>query len=108
MSLDTGGKNWIHFTQEIDLGGFEKFHSGCSSDSYILRLISDSKVHMEVKREEFFKSLLNKRVDELLTGARVFVARKDERSEWSHPAAGSRAYQGTLTQQSRPRTSGTL
>jgi hypothetical protein len=33
---------------------------------------------MGVKREEFFKSLLNKRADKLLTGARVFVGRKDE------------------------------
>ncbi len=28
------------------------------------------------------------------------------RNEWSHPAAGSAAYQGTLTQQSHPRTPG--
>ncbi len=28
MSLNTGNYEWIHFTQEIDLGGFEKIHSG--------------------------------------------------------------------------------
>ncbi len=36
---------------------------------------------MGVKKEEFFKSLLNKRedeLDELLTGARVLMAKKDE------------------------------
>jgi hypothetical protein len=33
---------------------------------------------MGVKKEEFFKSLLNKRADEPLTGAHVFKARKDE------------------------------
>jgi hypothetical protein len=58
MSLDTGDYEWIHFTPEIDLGGFEKIHSGWSSDSYILRSISDPRIHMGVKKEEFFKSLL--------------------------------------------------
>jgi hypothetical protein len=71
---------------EIDLGGFDKIHSGGSSDSYSLRSILDLKVHMGVKREEFFKFLLNKRSDELLTGARVFVARKDE--ERVEPSGG--------------------
>ena len=33
---------------------------------------------MGVKREEFFKSLLNKHADALLTGARIFVTRMDE------------------------------
>jgi hypothetical protein len=46
--------------------------------SYILCFISDPRVQMAVKRDEFFKSLLNKRADELLTGARIFVARMDE------------------------------
>ncbi len=71
MSLDTGEYNWIHFTLEMDLSEFEKIHSGSLSDSYILRSILDPKLHMGVTREEFFKSLLNKRVEELLTGARV-------------------------------------
>jgi hypothetical protein len=101
MSLDTGEYNWIHFTPKIDLGGFEKIHSGGSSDSYILHSISGPKVHMGVKREEFFKSLLNKRADELLTGARVFEA-KNMRREQSHPAAGSRAYQGISTLNNPP------
>ena len=33
---------------------------------------------MGVKKEEFFKSLLNKRADEILTSARVFMATKDQ------------------------------
>jgi hypothetical protein len=33
---------------------------------------------MGARRGVFFKSLLNKSADELLTGARVFVARMDE------------------------------
>ncbi len=77
MSLNTGEYNGIHFTQEIDLSGFENIHSGGSSDTYILCSISDPKDHTGVKREEFFKSLLNKHVDKLLAGAHVFVARKD-------------------------------
>jgi hypothetical protein len=72
MSLDTGGEEWIKFTPETDLNGFEKIHSGGSSDFYTLRSISDPRVHMEVKREEFFKSLLNKRADELLTSAWIY------------------------------------
>jgi hypothetical protein len=39
MSLDMGEYNWIYFTQKINLGEFEKIHSGGSSDSYILRSI---------------------------------------------------------------------
>jgi hypothetical protein len=78
MSLDTGEYKWINFTQEIDLSGLEKIHTGGSSDSYILHSIQAPKVHMGVKREEFFKSLLNKHADALLTGARIFVTRMDE------------------------------
>jgi hypothetical protein len=37
MSLNTGEYNWIHFTLEIDLSGFEKIPFGGSSDSYIAR-----------------------------------------------------------------------
>jgi hypothetical protein len=33
---------------------------------------------MRVKKEEFFKSLLIKRADEILTSARVFMATKDQ------------------------------
>ena len=51
MSLDTGDYEWIHFTPEIDLGGFEKIHSGASSDSYILRSTSDPRIHMGVKKD---------------------------------------------------------
>ncbi len=39
MSLNTGEYKWINFTQEIDLSGLEKIHTGGSSDSYILRSI---------------------------------------------------------------------
>jgi hypothetical protein len=39
MSLDTGGYDWIDFTLEIDLSGFERIYSGCASDPYILRSI---------------------------------------------------------------------
>ncbi len=37
ISLDTWEYKWIHFTQDIDLSGFEKIYSVGSSDSYILR-----------------------------------------------------------------------
>ncbi len=33
---------------------------------------------MGVKKEEFFKSVLNKRADEILTSVRVFMATKDQ------------------------------
>jgi hypothetical protein len=78
MSLDTGDYEWIHFTPEIGLGEFEKIHSGASGDSYILRSTSNPRIHMGVKKEEFFRSLLNKRADEILTSARVFMATKDQ------------------------------
>jgi hypothetical protein len=63
MSLYTGNYEWIHFTPEIDLGGFEKIHSGGSSDSYILCSTLDPRIHLRVKKDEFFKSLLNKHED---------------------------------------------
>ena len=60
------------------LNDFEKVHSGGSSDSYILRSMSDPDLYMGVKREDFFKSLLSKRTDELLFSARVLVTRMKE------------------------------
>jgi hypothetical protein len=49
-SLDTGDYEWIHFTPAIDLGGFEKIHSGAWSDSYILRSTSDQVFIWESRR----------------------------------------------------------
>ena len=62
----------------IDLNEFEKLHSGRSSDSYILRSMSDPDQYMGVKREDFFKSLLSKRTDELLFSSRPLVAQMKE------------------------------
>ena len=46
---------------------------------YKLRSMSDPDLYMGVKREDFFKSPLSKRTDELLFSARALVARmKDE------------------------------
>ncbi len=56
--------------QRLTLGELKKYilESGESSDSYILRSTLDPRIHMGVKKEEFFKSSLNnKREDELLT-----------------------------------------
>ena len=58
-----------------DLNDFEKVHSSGSSGSYILWLLVDPDLYMGVKREDFFKSLLSKRTDELLFSARVLVER---------------------------------
>ena len=62
----------------MDLNDFEKVHSGGSSDSYILRSMYSPQVYMEIKREDFFKSLLSKRSDKLLVKARALVARIEE------------------------------
>ena len=40
--------------------------------------MSDPDLYMGVKREDFFKSLLSKRTDELLFSARVLVTRMKE------------------------------
>ncbi len=73
MSLNTGGYEWINFTPRSILAAQVTLTS-CAP----YRIQKDPKVHMGVKREVLFKSLLNKLADELLTGARIFVAQKDE------------------------------
>jgi hypothetical protein len=55
LSLDTAEYEWIKFTQEIDLNRFENIHSGGSMDSYILRPISDPRIHMGVESEEILQ-----------------------------------------------------
>ena len=69
---------WIIYDSSVDLNDFEKMHSGGSSDSYILLSFVDTNLYMGVKREDFFKSLLSKRTDELLSSARALVARMKE------------------------------
>ena len=46
LTLDNGGYEWVNYTPEIDLNNFEKIHSGGSSDSYILRSISDPNIQI--------------------------------------------------------------
>ena len=58
----------------IDLNNFEKIHSGGSTDSYVVRSLTHPNVGMRVKREDFFRSLLQKLADELLN-SRALVAR---------------------------------
>ena len=69
---------WIIYDSSVELNDFEKVHSGGSSDSYILLSLADPNLYMGVKREDFFKSLLSKRTDELLFSARALVARMKE------------------------------
>ena len=69
---------WIIYDSSVELNDFEKVHSGGSSDSYILLSLVDPNLYMGVKREDFFKSLLSKRTDELLFSARALVARMKE------------------------------
>ena len=78
VTLDRGETKWVKYEPSIDLNDYEKVHSGGSSDSYILRSISDPNTYMGIKREDFFQSLLNKRSDELLYSARALVARMKE------------------------------
>ena len=78
VSLDRGGMRWINYESSVDLNDFEKVHSCGSSDSYILWSLADPNLYMGVKREDFFKSLLSKRTDELLFSARTLVARMKE------------------------------
>ena len=82
LTLDQGGIEWIRYSADVDLNDFGEVHSGGSSDSYILRSKCNPQVYMGVKREDFFKSLLSKRSDELLVKARALVARiEDELSQ---------------------------
>ena len=60
------------------MNDFEKVHAGGSSDSYILQSLVDPDRYMGVKREDFFKSLLSKRTDELLFSARALVVQMME------------------------------
>ena len=78
VSLDRGGMHWISYDPSIALNDFEKVHSGGSSDSCILRSMSNPDLYMGVKREDFFKLLLSKRTDELLFSARALVAQMKE------------------------------
>ena len=55
----------INFGQDTDLNNFEKIHSGGSTDSYIMRSQSHPNICMRVKREDFFRTLLQKRAEEL-------------------------------------------
>ena len=78
VSLDRGGMRWIIYDSLVDLNDFEKVHSGGSSDSYILLSLADPNLYMGVKREDFFKSLLSKRTNELLFSARALVTQIKE------------------------------
>ncbi len=79
VSLHRGDMKWVNYDSSIDLNVFEQVHSGGSSDSFILRSMSDPYLYMGIKRELFFKSLLSKRTDELLFSARALVPlMKDE------------------------------
>ena len=78
LTLDQGGITWVNYSEDMDLNQYEKVHSGGSSDSYILRSKSDPQMYMGIRREDFFKSLLHKRADELLVKARALVAGMEE------------------------------
>ena len=78
LTLDQGGITWVNYSEDMDLNQYEKVLSGGSSDSYILRSKSDPQMYMGIRREDFFKSLLHKRADELLVKARALVAGMEE------------------------------
>ena len=78
LTLDQGGLTWVNYSEDMDLNQYEKVLSGGSSDSYILRSKSDPQMYMGIRREDFFKSLLHKRADELLVKARALVAGMEE------------------------------
>ena len=78
LTLDQGGITWVNYSEDMDLNQNEKVHSGGSSDSYILRSKLDPQMYMGIRREDFFKSLLHKRADELLVKARALVAGMEE------------------------------
>ena len=71
LTLDQGGITWVNYSEDMDLNQNEKVHSGGSSDSYILRSKLDPQMYMGIRREDFFKSLLHKRADDLLVKARA-------------------------------------
>ena len=77
VTFDRGGLKWMEYNSSVNLNNFEKIHSGGSSGSYfipsIFKLIQP--VHMGLRRQEFFQSLLDILSDELLFSARAPVAR---------------------------------
>ena len=77
VTPEPGYYQFIQFDNSIKMNVFEKIHSGGSSGSYILRSIAHPNICMRVEREEFFRSLLRKRSDELLINARALVARME-------------------------------
>ena len=74
---EPGYYQFIQFDYSINLDDFEKIHSGGSSGSYILRSIAHPNICMWVEREDFFRSLLQRRSDQLLINARALVARME-------------------------------
>ena len=80
LTPEQGQVQWINFAPDTDLNNFEKIHSGGSTDSYIMRSLSHPNICMRVKREDFFRTLLQKRAEELAY-SRVFVARLDSEPE---------------------------
>ena len=66
LTPEPGQYQFIKFDASVNLDDFEKIHSGGSSGSYLLRSIAHPNVCMRVERGEFFRSLLQKRSDELL------------------------------------------
>ena len=57
-------------------------HIGESGGDYILRSIAQPDKYMKMDREQVFKSLLDKHLDELLGKARALVARMEAEPPW--------------------------
>ena len=99
---------WINYDSSVDLNDFKKVHSCGSSDSYILRSLVDPDLYMGVKREDFFKSLLSKRTDELLFSVRALVAQMKEELVTNPEGLATGVPAGIDVNKPRPRTFVTL
>jgi hypothetical protein len=75
LIIDRGDYEWIMFAQEINPRYFENIPSGESTNSYIFRSTINPRLHMGVRHEEFFQSLLVQRTGELASSARALVGR---------------------------------
>jgi hypothetical protein len=84
LSQEIPEVKWIQYTSDIDLMDFEKVHIGESGGDrdYVLLSIAQPDKYMNMDREQFFKSLLDKHSDELLRKARALVDKMEAEPSW--------------------------
>ncbi len=79
LSVDKLPTRWIDFRPEINLDQYETVHVG-NGEHYILRSKTEQDVYMEMSREAFFQSLLQRNSNELLSKTRGTVVKNEGRT----------------------------